>query len=139
MLGPALFLEPEEGEGQPGRGWAGLSGLDLPASEEALAGRRELPLSAPTPKRSGKGGGHPASLSLAQLHFQKFFLLVRGGKKSLGSLSGCREGGGQVGTRFPRDLTGQAGAVGPPAWAKGPAQPWYRGWAPARGVRRTDQ
>lgn len=72
----------------------------------------------------GKGDGHPASLSLAQPHFQKFFLPARRGKKSPGSLLGCQEGGGQVGTRFPRALTGQAGAVGPSAWAKGPAQLW---------------
>lgn len=59
-------------------------------------------------------------------HFQKFFLPVRRGKKSLGSLLGCREGGGQVGTRFPIPLTGQARALGPAAWIKGPAQPWDR-------------
>lgn len=94
---------------------------------------REAYLRAPQPweggglclcRRAGKGDGHPASLSLAQPHFQKFFLPVRRGKKSLGSLLGCQEGGGQVGTRFPRALTGQAGALGPPAWAKGRAQPW---------------
>lgn len=75
---------------------------------------------------AGKGDGHPASLSPAQPHFQKFFLPVRRGKKSLGSLLGCREGGGQVGTRFPIPLTGQARALGPAAWTKGPAQPWDR-------------
>lgn len=32
-----------------------------------------------------------------------------------------------MGTRFPRALTGQAGALGPPAWAKGPAEPWDKG------------
>lgn len=73
---------------------------------------------------AGKGDGHPASLSPAQPHFQKFFLPVRRGKKSLGSLLGCREGGGQVGTRFPIALTGEARALGPAAWTKGPAQPW---------------
>lgn len=67
-------------------------------------------------------------LSLAQLHFQKFFLPVRRGKRKLGSLSGYWEEGGQVGSRFPRALIGQTGALGPEAWI-----------STGTGVRRTDQ
>lgn len=108
---------------------------------ETLPGGRGLPLCTPAPERqrvcrqgwSARGEGHPASLSLATLHFQKFFPPVRRKQKSLGSLLGCREVGSQVGTRFLRALTGPAGALGPLAWDKGPAQPWDR------GVRRTDQ
>lgn len=112
LQGPVLFLEPVVGKGSlAGLGWVGLFGLAFPClcgGRHRLA--RGLPLWAPVPERwwvcgqgwSCKGGGHPASLSLAQLHFQKFLPPVRKGKKNLGSLSGCRGGGSQVGTRFPR-------------------------------------
>lgn len=129
--GACLFLEPEMGKSQQ-------RGPDRQEWVTSVGPRPERPWIC-WQRWSGTGGGHPASLSLAQPHFQKFFPPVRRGKRSLGSLLGCREKGGQVGTRFPRALTSQAAALGPPAGAKGPAQLGHSGWAPARRVRRTDQ
>lgn len=145
LQGPVLFLELGVGKSIQGRERLGCQRWTPPASG-GTDRRERVTLWAPGPENlwvcgqgwAGEGGGHPASLSLAQLHFQKFFPPVRRGKKCLGSLLGCQEGDDQVRTRFPRALKGQAGALGPPTWAKGPAQPWDRSWVPARGVRRTD-
>lgn len=119
-----LALEPEVGKGSQG----GLDSAGCPLPLQRLTGQRRLPQWAPAQRGTSSagevgmvraGGGHPAILSLTQPHFQKFFPPVRRGKRRLESLLGCREKDGQVGTRVPRGLTSQAGAMGPLAWAKG--------------------
>lgn len=118
--------------GRAAREGLGSAGPPLPLQRHRQAGERYL--CGPQPPRGtgfcwrgwpgqGRKQGHPASLSLAQPHFQKFFPPVRRGKRSRDSLSGCREMDGQVGTRVPRALTGQTGALRPLAWAKEPFQP----------------
>lgn len=125
-------------EGQARGGLGCLSGLALPcprgqASEGHPVGlAREQRVCGQGCSRKGRVG-RPDSLSLAQLHFQKFLLPVRR-DKDLGSLSGCSEGVAKW-EQVSQSSHGPGSRSGASCLATGSAQPWDRGWAPAGAAR----